>query len=207
MPSATIPSSVASTYNLTNSAYQSFYNLYAETQILGYDPSDTTVQSDFGMSTITPPLDPTAYGVAAGTAPSALVDIISGQFNGDGGVEAIINNLNALITNAQKYVDASSGASVVTELQQIVADFQAAETESPDNPISYWVQNFVNQNEGTNQAHLNNAITASQALNDTEREKLQQVMFIYQEFYQSASSMLSALNTLFQTIASNISSQ
>jgi hypothetical protein len=208
IPSATIPALLSTAYNLSNSLYQSFFNFYAEAKILGYAPtSDTTAQSFFNMSNIVLPFDPTVYGAASGTAPSALVDIISGQFNGDGGVEAIINNLTALIQKTQQYVDSQSGASVVTELQQILADFNTAKTESPSNPISYWVQNFSNQNEGTNQAHLNNAITASQALNDTEREKLQQVMFIYQEFYQSASSMLSALNTLFQTIASNISSQ
>jgi hypothetical protein len=195
-------SSVQTEYNLTAQDV-SDYNLILQIQAAGEDPTDATVQATWGLVVRGSNLST----AAAGTTAAAFVNVVSGQFNGSGGVSAIIDNLNALITEAKKYVDTQTGASVVSELQQVLADFENAEVESPTDPISYWVQNFSNQSEGTYQAHLNNAVTASQALNDTERANLQQVMFVYQEFYQSASSMLSSLNSLMQTIASNISSQ
>jgi hypothetical protein len=159
----------------------------------GLDPSDSTVQAEYH-------LEPRSL-VAEGTSSQAFIDIVSGQFNGADGFQQIIDNLTALIEKAKQYVDSQSGSSVVTELSRVLLDFQGAGS------IQTWVTNFTDQNEGTYQSHLNNAITASQALNDTEREQLQQVMFVYQEFYQSASSMLNSLNQLLQTIASNISSQ
>ncbi len=188
----------------TSSAIQSEFGLtsqdvsdYAIIQTIltaGLDPTDETVQTEYGL---------VSRSVAAnGTSPQALVDIVTGKFENSGsGLQQIIDNLTALIAKAQQYVDPQSGASVVSELQRILLDFQGAGS------IQTWVTNFANQNEGAYQAHLNNGITASQALNDTEREQLQQVMFVYQEFYQSATSMLSSLNQLLQSIASNISSQ
>ncbi len=193
----TIPAAVASTYGLT-AQDQADYIRILEIQADGKDPTDSAVQSEYGLvvrnadyRTVT----------TAGTAPQAFIDVISGQFNGTGGIAQIIENLQTLIEKAQQYVDPQVGSSVVTELQRVLLDFQGA------GKIETWVQNFQNQNEAKYQTHLNNAITAAQALNDTQRQQLQQVMFVYQQFYQSATSMLNALNQLLQTIASNINAR
>lgn len=188
---------VRSEYNLTSQDVDD-YNLILQIQNAGKDPTDATVQAQYGLVVRNSNL---TANTAAGTMGQAFIDVISGQFNGTSGFQQIIDNLTALIEKANQYVDPQSGSSVVTELSRVLLDFQGAGS------IQTWVTNFTDQNEGTYQSHLNNAITASQALNDTEREQLQQVMFVYQEFYQSASSMLNSLNQLLQSIASNISSQ
>ena len=48
------------------------------------------------------------------------------------------------------------------------------------------------------------AITAAQSLNDTQKQKVQNFLFIFQEYYNSASSILQALNNLAQKIADAI---
>jgi hypothetical protein len=194
------PSVIASTkttYGLTDQDIAD-YAIIQQIQADGKDPTDAAVQAAYGLVVRNTNL---TANYAAGTAPQAFIDVVSGQFNGDNGLQQIIKNITALRDKAKTLVDPKAGASVVTELSLVLGDFQTVAS------IEEWVKNFADQNEGTYQSHLNNAVTASQALNDTEREQLQQVMFVYQQFYQSASSMLSTLNQLLQSIASNIASR
>lgn len=174
------------------------YAIIVQIQSDGKDPTDPVVQAEYGL---VPRNTNLTANYAVGTFPQAFIDVISGQFNGEKGLEQIIKNLNDLIDQAKDLIDPKAASSVVTELNIVLQDFETVGS------IEAWVQNFIDENEGTYQAHLNNAVVASQALNDTEREQLQQVMFVYQQFYQSAASMLAALNQLLQTIASNIASR
>lgn len=58
---------------------------------------------------------------------------------------------------------------------------------------------------GTNQQDLTTAITAAQGLNDTQKENVQQYLFIFQEFYKSASAMLQSITQIITDMAKHIS--
>ena len=196
---ATAATTVA-TYGLTAADATNFGRILAA-QAAGFDPTESSVQTEYGITITNETL---GANIAAGTSPDAFVNVISGQYNGSGGIQAIITNLQSLISLAKSQIGGSSATSLVSELTTILGDFQSI--QSSGGGIATWVTNFTNNAEGTYQTNLNNGVVASQSLNDTQRENLQQVMFVYQQFYQSATSMLSALMTLMQSIASNISS-
>ena len=58
---------------------------------------------------------------------------------------------------------------------------------------------------GSLQNNLTFAITAAQSLNDTQKEKVRRFLFIFQEYYQSASAILSKLSQIISQIAQKIS--
>ena len=188
-----------------NSASPDYSQFEKETfgdQILGTIPKFTGEEIDTYISNLTTSQVETGgdtTGVAGGAfGPTPVIDPNSPASKAQQYLDRLRNNIGALITNGSEVAD---GTSLITQLKIIQADFAAVSS------IDDWVTNFAANNEGTYQAHLNDAVVASQALNDTQREKLQQVMFVYQSFYQSATSMLNAIQTLMQSLASNISSQ
>ena len=95
----------------------------------------------------------------------------------------------------------TSGSGLVTALNQIKTDLNAATS------IASWVQDFAvnNSSNGSYQQNLNNAVTAAQSFNQTQQANLQQAMFIYQQFFQSASGIMSQINQIISSAASNIS--
>lgn len=58
---------------------------------------------------------------------------------------------------------------------------------------------------GQYQQHMTTAITAGENLNDTQKETVRNFLFIFQEYYQSASSALQAITQIIQQMARNIS--
>lgn len=76
-----------------------------------------------------------------------------------------------------------------------------------------WVMDNFDQNstksasdQGKYQDDLTLAITASQSLSDAQKEQVQNYLFIFQEYYQSAGAMLTTLNSILKSITRNISS-
>lgn len=63
---------------------------------------------------------------------------------------------------------------------------------------------FNTGNAGNYQRDLTNAITGAQNLNDSQKADLQTTMFNFQEFYQSASTVLSMINTFMLKMANQI---
>ena len=88
-------------------------------------------------------------------------------------------------------------------LNKIRADFNAL--PDSNDPIKQWVQDAQAGDEGDYQRHLNDAITGSQSFNDSQREELRRVMFTFEEFYKSATALLSRLTQLLEKIATSIS--
>ena len=130
-----------------------------------------------------------------GSSAGAFVSLEDGTTTFTNQLARIKNNLSYLITN----LEATSGStSLKTSLQSVLDDFNGI-TE-----IKAWVQDYSSANQGSYQTHLNNAIVASQALNDAKREDLRRVMFVFEEFYKSATSMLSRLTQLIERMASAI---
>ena len=118
-------------------------------------------------------------------------------------MQRIITNLSYLVDQVSGSVSDATTSPLVQALTAVKNDFSGL--VSGNLPITKWVQDYESGQIGTYQKHLNDAITASQSLNDTEREELQNVMFVYEEFYKSATAMLSSLTQLIEKIATSIS--
>jgi len=116
--------------------------------------------------------------------------------------------VTTIITNLEKHkadleiAAGQAGTPLANQLDKILNDFQALEGEEK---LITWIQDYESGQEGEFQRHLNDAVVASQALNDTEREELRRVMFVYEEFYKSATAMLSRITQLIERMASSIS--
>lgn len=114
-------------------------------------------------------------------------------------ISRIIENLQYLI---DQLTQVDSASSLAQQLQVLVNDFQGLVDSGA--PLSQWVEDYATGSVGNYQKNLNDTIVASQSLNDTEREQLRQVMFVYEEFYKSATAMLSRLTQLIEKMASAI---
>lgn len=57
---------------------------------------------------------------------------------------------------------------------------------------------------GNVQQNITFAITAAQSLNDTQKEKVQQFLFVFEEYYKSASAILSAITQMIEKMAQGI---
>lgn len=58
---------------------------------------------------------------------------------------------------------------------------------------------------GDMQANLTFAITAAQGLNDTQKEDVRNFLFVFEEFYKSASAILQRISQMIEKMAQNIS--
>lgn len=95
----------------------------------------------------------------------------------------------------------SSGSGLVGSINKIISDFQSL---PPPNPVQTWIQDVQEGKEGQFQRDLGNAIVSSQSFNDTQRENLREVMFVFEEFYKSATGLLSRLTQLIEKMADGI---
>lgn len=57
---------------------------------------------------------------------------------------------------------------------------------------------------GAIQANITFAITAAESLNDTQKEEVRRYLFVFEEYYKSASAILNAINKIIEKIAQNI---
>lgn len=56
-------------------------------------------------------------------------------------------------------------------------------------------------NAGNLQQHITDAITAGQSLNSSQQQKIQNYLFIFQQYYQSAAAVLTALQQIIDRMA------
>ena len=80
------------------------------------------------------------------------------------------------------------------------------------NSVEKWAVDNYNQHgstgaslAGTLQTDLTTAITAAENLNDTQKEKVRRFLFIFQEYYQSASAVITGINQVVNMMAQKIS--
>ena len=187
-PSHPMPTSVFGTTSWTKTLTQIIAQIVADNKNF----HDTAVLTEYGVTT-----KPTTGAVTStGTAADAFINSASNSFSAS--LETIRNNLQSLINKATT-IPGGDASPLVTQLNVILSDFKKVTT------VSAWVKDYDTiGNEGNYQRHMNDAITASQAFNDTERENLRRVMFVYEEFYKSATAMLDKLNTIIEKMGSAI---
>jgi len=58
---------------------------------------------------------------------------------------------------------------------------------------------------GKYQQNITNAITAFESLNDSQKEDVRNYLFVFEEFYKSASAILTSMSQIIQKLAANIS--
>lgn len=112
-------------------------------------------------------------------------------------------NLTYLVQQIQAN-GGTAGNGLVLALNKINTDFQTLTTQDPANALKNWIQDTAASDPGGFQRNLSNAIVSSQSFNDTERENLREVMFVFEEFYKSATGLLSRLTQLIEKMADGI---
>jgi hypothetical protein len=100
--------------------------------------------------------------------------------------------------------------SLLSTLRKVYGNMPATFSYST---VQQWALDKYNVHGSTNvslagqiQSDITFAITAAQSLNDAQKEKVRRYMFIFQEYYQSASAVLSKINTIVEQMAQKISS-
>lgn len=133
------------------------------------------------------------YSVITGYAADldqALNDLLNDLPGGAGGAEAtaLMNDSNSIY---------SLGKKVITD---IGSDPEA------------WVMDKYNEDNtqtagqaGLFQNNLTLAITAGQSLNDSKKEEVRRFLYIFEEYYKSASSILNKITQILEGVARNIS--
>lgn len=101
-----------------------------------------------------------------------------------------------------KRVFITSGGAQITSATSVSAAYNGFKTWMLDN---FDAPRGPNSNEaGEFQQNITNAITAGQSLNDTQKENVRQFLFIFEEFYKSASAILQALTQIIERIAQSL---
>lgn len=128
-------------------------------------------------------------------------------------------NLNSLKTKLAaeiKVISAITPASARADTGSLYQTLKNVYNGLPSNPLNFascqaWALDNLNQHSGlasiagTLQDDLTTAIVAAQSLNDTQKERVRRFLFIFQEYYQSASAVLSRLSSLIEKMAQKIS--
>lgn len=124
------------------------------------------------------------------------------------------NDINRLgVINPQQ------SASIVNSLaylcQQVVNGITKAYTNgvSVGSGLTNWILDNYNQRTGSaasntagqNQGTIRLAVQSAQSLNSTQQQKVQDYMFLFQQFYQSASTVLQKVSQMIESQAQNIS--
>lgn len=100
-----------------------------------------------------------------------------------GTLKAVYSNMNTAITVNHGYMPSA--------LKMWILDGQTTSGNTALGP------------SGSVQTNINNAITAGQNLNNSQTEQTRQYLFVFEEFYQSASSILSTITQAITTMAQN----
>lgn len=100
-------------------------------------------------------------------------------------------------------VDATS---LLAKLRIVLQDITS--TNATSNPRSWLVDNYnsssASSNQGKFQQHITEAITAGQSLNTTQTTAVRNYLYLYEEYYKSASAVLTAISQMIQKMAGGI---
>lgn len=127
-----------------------------------------------------------------------------------------IKTLKSTLSKEIQTLSAQTPASTVSNPNGLLATIKKVFNELPSNFNFVTVQNWVLDNYvshgsvgaaagGAIQNDISTAITAAQNLNDTQKEQVRRYLFIFQEYYQSASAILSSMTQIIQQMAQKIS--
>ncbi len=111
----------------------------------------------------------------------------------------------ALTPAEQLQADQRWEGSLPQKLTEILESMQELATDSPTSWTRLWVQDNIGIAQAQDAAEhgriLSSAQVASQALNDQQKENVRKTLFLFEEFYKSASGMLIKISQLIEKIA------
>lgn len=150
------------------------------------------------------PIDPAFY------IGSTLIEDDSSSEYGD-----FIDKLDQYKDELAEQIEFLSSITDTDDPNTLYAKLKIVYDELPDtgdfDAVSEWViDNYdVHGAEGAAiagnlQQHLTDAITAGQSLNSSQQQKVQNYLFIFQQYYQSASAILNALEQIITRMAQAI---
>jgi len=116
-------------------------------------------------------------------------------------IEYIIGQVGGLSALSESKAEQSTG--LVNALNAIKTDFDFLRSQGLT--VKDWVEDIQEGKANDFQQHLSDAIVASQSFNDTQREELRRVMFIFEEFYKSATGLLSRMTQIIEKMATFMS--
>lgn len=133
----------------------------------------------------------------------------SGSSGFDGFASSLAQYKSALATQ----IAFLSGITNTSDPNTLYAKLKIVYNDLPTNTNSYsqvskWVLDNYDQhstdqavNAGNFQQHLTDAITAGQSLNTSQQQKVQNYLFIFQQYYQSAAAILNTLEQIINRMA------
>lgn len=129
-----------------------------------------------------------------------------------------IAQLDTQLTQDQKEATGSLYSTLKNVLKDIDSTFQAngqpitAASSNLDkyNGLTKWLIDNYNSRDSTTagsyQENISKAITAAQSLNDTQKEDVRNYLFVFEEYYKSASAVLQKITDIIQRMAQGIRS-
>lgn len=124
--------------------------------------------------------------------------------------EQLQSNLTTIYTQLNTQFagkPANEKPELMTRIKQVLDDMNQGGPD-PNQKLFVWIQdNYANTDVTTSggfQTHLTQCITAAQSLNDTQKQNLQNYIYVFQQFYTSAASMLATITAMITKMADNI---
>ncbi|KAF3362287.1 Uncharacterized protein PHSC3_001116 [Chlamydiales bacterium STE3] len=143
--------------------------------------------------------------------------------------QSVMNQI-ARVSAQSSTAEINNPQSLLSKLKQIQSDFDslfARLSTDPNSPIpvdstftgqqkasalTRWIMDNYDKRTGTDatlggaaQQNITLAITSAQSLNDTQKEEVRRFLFVFEEYYKSASAMLQAITQIVQKMAQGIS--
>lgn len=112
----------------------------------------------------------------------------------------LVAQISTVIAEVQKAAGGSIPASLQSNQTTLISQLQQVQKDmaNPNTTIAQWlVDGTGNTNSsitGTYQINLTQAITGAEGFNTTQQQRLSAQLFLFQEFYQSASAALSTIS-------------
>lgn len=101
--------------------------------------------------------------------------------------------------------------SLLAKLRIVLKDIDGTNAANSQAGAMQWIVDNYNKtatagviSAGLIQQHLTNAITAGQSLNTTQTESVRNFLYLFEEYYKSASAVLQAISQIIQKMADGI---
>lgn len=150
---------------------------------------------------------------AGGDPPSVTTNIVTQFTDLFVKLDQLSSKLQAPPYN-QSLSDPNSLAAQLSALASSMSDVDTTTNPTPAQYVAAWILDAGTTSNGLPipngyldepiQTLINTAITGAENLNDQQKEQVQNSLYVFQEFYNSASSILGAMNTVITNIARGI---
>lgn len=95
----------------------------------------------------------------------------------------------------------NSSTEIFKRVKQVLSDMQKFDANA-NTAATWFIDNYgsagVTKDSGLYQQNISTAITSAENLNNSQQQNVQQFMFVFQEYYQSASTVLSKLSQIIE---------